>query len=100
MMNRRLALSSGAVCCAAGSAPSLLAAGAAFAQEMLKPAEAARIEKLIAVIESRHELSFVRNGRAYNCTNAARFLREKLKAMGGDVTTAKTSSSASPPARR
>jgi hypothetical protein len=50
--------------------------------------ERARIERLIARVAARPELVFVRNGSDYSAADAARFLREKLKAQGQDVNTA------------
>jgi hypothetical protein len=52
------------------------------------PAEQARIDALIAGIEAERELGFVRNGRVYTSAEAARFLREKQRAMGAQVLTA------------
>jgi hypothetical protein len=65
-MKRRLCLGLlGAICAAASWAgPSA--------------AEAARIDKLIAAVGKRTDISFVRNGKQYNCEQAAEFLRGKL----------------------
>ena len=52
------------------------------------PAEQARIERLIAYVESQTNIRFVRNGSAYSSADAAKFLRGKYKKMGEHVTTA------------
>lgn len=52
-----------------------------------QPAELARIERLIGAVALRGDLHFVRNGKAYSAADAARFLREKLKAQGDGVQT-------------
>ncbi len=52
------------------------------------PAEQARIERLIRVIENHPTAQFVRNGKAYSATEAGRFLRGKLAKMGEHVNTA------------
>lgn len=52
-----------------------------------QPAELARIERLIGAVALRGDLHFVRNGKAYTAADAARFLREKLKAQGDGVQT-------------
>lgn len=52
------------------------------------PAEQARIERLIAFVESRSDIRLVRNGTAYSPKDAARFLRGKYKKMGEHVSTA------------
>lgn len=62
-------------------------AGAAWAG--VSPAEQARIDRLIAYIESRKDVSFVRNGKDYSCADAARFMRAKMRTMGEHVTTAR-----------
>ncbi len=54
----------------------------------VSPAEQARIDRLITYVESRKEVTFVRNGKDYSCEDAARFMRGKLKAMGEHVSTA------------
>lgn len=64
----------------------LLIAGTAFAD--VSPAEQARIDRLIAYVESRKEVTFIRNGKDYSCEDAAKFMRRKLKAMGEHVATA------------
>jgi hypothetical protein len=61
----------------------------AWAGDAMPPAERTRVERLIRYVESRADLVFVRNGKDYNCADAATFLREKLSAMGGDVATAR-----------
>jgi hypothetical protein len=64
----------------------LWGAGAAAAD--MSPAEQARIDRLIAFVESRKGMTFVRNGKDYSCEDAARFMRGKLKSMGEHVSTA------------
>ncbi len=66
-MNRRACLGLVAALCA----PHVWADPAA--------AESARIDKLIAAIGKRSDIMFVRNGKEYNCEQAAEFLRGKLK---------------------
>jgi hypothetical protein len=51
-------------------------------------AELARIERLIQFVEGQKDLKFVRNGTAYDCKDAAEFMRGKFKMMGEHVTTA------------
>ena len=51
--------------------------------------EQSRIEKLIRYVESQKTLKFVRNGTEYTAEDAGKFLRGKLEAMGGEVTTAR-----------
>jgi Family of unknown function (DUF5329) len=64
----------------------LMALGAAAAP----PAhEMSRIDKLIHFVESQKDMKFVRNGTEYTCAEAARFLRGKMDAMGGEVSTAR-----------
>ena len=53
------------------------------------PHEQSRIERLIRFVESQKDMKFVRNGSEYSCAEAAKFLRGKLEAMGGEVTTAR-----------
>jgi len=51
--------------------------------------EQSRIEKLIRYVESQKALKFIRNGTEYTSEDAGKFLRGKLEAMGGEVTTAR-----------
>ncbi|RZU02026.1 DUF5329 family protein [Rivibacter subsaxonicus] len=75
MLTRRaLLLGLLAVATVAGAAPSA--------------AEQARIDALVDGIEREPSLKFVRNGRGYGAIDAARFLREKQKAMGDKVRSA------------
>ena len=53
------------------------------------PHEQSRIERLIAFVESQKGMKFIRNGTEYDCDDAAKFLRGKLEAMGGEITTAR-----------
>jgi hypothetical protein len=54
----------------------------------VSPAEQARIDRLIAFVETRKGVTFIRNGNDYSCEEAAKFMRGKMKMMGGDVSTA------------
>ena len=63
-----------------------LVAGGSLAE--VSAIEAARIERLIQYIAAQRHLKFVRNGTAYSCTEAARFLRGKFDKMGEHVNTA------------
>jgi Family of unknown function (DUF5329) len=65
----------------------LAASVAGAARAGVSPAEQARIDRLIAYVEARKDVTFVRNGKDYTCTEAARFMRGKLRAMGEHVTT-------------
>jgi hypothetical protein len=51
--------------------------------------EQSRIEKLIRYVESQKTIRFIRNGSEYTAEDAGKFLRGKLEAMGGEVTTAR-----------
>ncbi len=53
------------------------------------PHEQLRIDKLIRFVETRRDMTFIRNGREYTCAEAATFLRGKLEAMGSGVRTAR-----------
>ena len=53
------------------------------------PHEQSRIERLIHFVETQKDMKFIRNGTEYTCAEAAKFLRGKLEAMGGEVTTAR-----------
>jgi Family of unknown function (DUF5329) len=53
------------------------------------PHEQSRIEKLIKFVESQKDMKFIRNGTEYSCADAAKFLRGKMDAMGGEVTSAR-----------
>lgn len=64
----------------------LLAAAGAHAAP--SPAEQARIQRLIAYVETQTTIRFVRNGTAYSSGDAAKFLRKKFDKMGEHVTTA------------
>ena len=54
----------------------------------LSAIEAARIERLIQYVEAQNQAKFVRNGTAYSCQEAARFLRAKFDKMDEHVGTA------------
>ncbi len=77
-MNRRLFI----------GAALALATGIGAARESIPPEEMARIEHLCDTVARSKGMHFVRNDKAYSPDDAAKFLREKLKAMGGEVTTA------------
>jgi hypothetical protein len=64
----------------------MVAAGIVWAAP--SAAEQARIERLIAYVESQTQVRFVRNGSAYSSKDAAKFLRGKYNKMGEHVTTA------------
>ena len=66
----------------------LLLVPAAWAGDEMPAAESARVERLIQYVESRTDVSFVRNGTAYSSSDAGTFLRGKMKQMGEQVTTA------------
>ena len=51
----------------------------------LNASEMARVERLLAMIASRHDVRLVRNGKDYDADMAVRFLRGKLDAMGGEL---------------
>ncbi len=51
--------------------------------------ERSRIDGLIHYIAAQKDMKFIRNGTEYSCAEAAKFLRRKLEAMGGEVTTAR-----------
>jgi len=51
--------------------------------------EQSRIEKLIRYVEAQKAMKFIRNGTEYTAEDAGKFLRGKLEAMGGEVTTAR-----------
>jgi hypothetical protein len=61
---------------------------AAGAQAAPSAAEQARIQRLIAYVESQSTIRFVRNGTAYSAADAAKFLRRKYDKMGEHVSTA------------
>ena len=65
----------------------LFALGAALAAP--PPHEQFRIDKLIRFVETQKDMKFIRNGTEYTCAEAGRFLRGKMEAMGGEVTTAR-----------
>ena len=51
--------------------------------------EQSRIEKLIRFVETQKDMKFIRNGTEYSCSEAGKFLRGKLEAMGDEVKTAR-----------
>ena len=62
-----------------------LAVGTVYAQS---PAEAAKIQHLIASVETLEGAQFLRNGRAYDAKAAGDHLRLKLRTAGDRVKTA------------
>jgi hypothetical protein len=71
------------------SVTSLIALLALGVRAAPPPHEQSRIERLIHFIESQKDMKFIRNGTEYTCAEAAKFLRGKMEAMGGEVTTAR-----------
>jgi Family of unknown function (DUF5329) len=65
-----------------------LCVGALPAAAAPSAAEQARIDRLIDAVAQSKGLRFIRNGQAHASADAAKFLREKLKSLGADVTTA------------
>ena len=66
----------------------LLSVSAAANAGDRSPAESARIEYLLATVESLHDAQFIRNGTAYDSVAAVKHLRLKLRAAGSRVKTA------------
>jgi len=62
--------------------------GTGAAQGAPDPRETARIHRLIDAVEQQKNMRFVRNGKEYDCREAAAFLRGKLKWKLDDVATA------------
>jgi len=58
------------------------------AQAAVNAIEAARIERLIGYVETRRQATFIRNGTAHSCAEAAKFLRRKFDKIGEHVSTA------------
>jgi hypothetical protein len=68
----------------------LVAALGAQRTQAAPPAhELSRIERLIRFVETQKDMKFIRNGTEYSCADAAKFLRGKMEAMGGEVATAR-----------
>jgi hypothetical protein len=63
----------------------LSAAGTAYARD---PAEVAKIQHLIASVETLEGAKFIRNGHEYDAKAAADHLRLKLRTAGEEVKTA------------
>lgn len=57
-------------------------------EQPAKPSEAQKIETIIRVLENLKEAQFIRNGSAYNATEAGAHLRMKWKYAGRAVKTA------------
>jgi hypothetical protein len=57
-------------------------------EQPAKPTEAQKIEAIIHVLENLKDAQFIRNGSAYNATEAASHLRMKWKKAGRAVKTA------------
>jgi hypothetical protein len=51
------------------------------------PAEQTRIDRLIDAVSQNKQAKFVRNGTDYSSSDAAEFLRQKLRAFGDRVKT-------------
>jgi len=58
------------------------------ARAALPPHEMTRVERLLALVATLGDMRFIRNGRDYDCQTAVRFLRGKLDAHGGALSTA------------
>lgn len=67
----------------------LLAPVAGADAPALPTRERERIEALIAAVGSLRDARFVRNGKAYSASDAARFLRKKWESREGDVHSAR-----------
>jgi len=65
-----------------------LVLAAVHVQAGVSALEAARIERLIQYVDSQQHATFVRNGEAHSCKDAALFLRGKFAKMGEHVGTA------------
>jgi hypothetical protein len=50
--------------------------------------ETARITRLIDAVEAHKDIRFIRNGKEYDCREAAAFLRGKLKRHVDEIVTA------------
>lgn len=74
---------------AAFAALNVTAFAATVAVAAPPPQEQSRIERLIRYVESQKAIKFIRNGSEYSAEDAAKFLRGKLEAMGGEITTAR-----------
>ncbi|MBL0311882.1 MAG: DUF5329 family protein [Holophagaceae bacterium] len=57
-------------------------------EQPAKPTEAQKIDAIIHVLEDLKDAQFIRNGSAYNATEAAAHLRMKWKNVGRAVKTA------------
>ena len=57
-------------------------------EQPARPSEAQKIETIIRVLENLKEAQFIRNGSAYNATEAGAHLRMKWKYAGRAVKTA------------
>jgi hypothetical protein len=60
----------------------------ASAESSTPAAERERIERLCDAVGASKGMYFIRNGREHSADDAAKFLREKYKAMGDEVKTA------------
>lgn len=63
-------------------------ASSASSEPAAPAAERERIERLCEVVGASKGIYFVRNGKEHTSDDAAKFLREKYKAMGDEVKTA------------
>lgn len=53
------------------------------------PSEKAKIEALIRAVEGLKDARFIRNGREYDSSSAAKFLRGKWESQGKEIATAR-----------
>jgi hypothetical protein len=61
---------------------------ASVAEDAAPESERRTIEALIASVAGLGDATFVRNGKSYDASSAARFLREKWKSRASEVKTA------------
>jgi len=64
---------------AAASLVLIATIASASSEPAISPAERAKIEQLITVVENLSGAHFIRNGKAYDSSTAAKFLRLKWK---------------------
>jgi hypothetical protein len=58
-----------------------------FASAAGPPSEKAKIEALIRAVEGLKDARFIRNGREYDSSSAAKFLRGKWESHGKEIAT-------------
>jgi hypothetical protein len=66
----------------------VLATATVSVQAAPSAVEQARIDRLVDEVAAQAGLQFVRNGKTHSPSEAATFLRAKLKSQGADVATA------------